>query len=74
MRTLLMLLTAAETVRRPGTWENNSSVQGESLINCSNLHGKNKGKAIPVNRPWRPVGLCDVEAPTFSRQSTHRGQ
>jgi hypothetical protein len=23
-------------------------------------------------RPWRPVGLCDVESPTFSRQSAHR--
>jgi hypothetical protein len=25
-----------------------------------------------VNRPWRPVGLWDVEAPTFYRQSDHR--
>jgi hypothetical protein len=24
------------------------------------------------NRPWRPVGLWDVEAPTFSRESAHR--
>jgi hypothetical protein len=24
------------------------------------------------NRPWRPIGLWDVEAPTFSRQSAHR--
>jgi hypothetical protein len=31
-----------------------------------------KGKAIPVNRPWRPIGLWDVEAPTFSGQSAHR--
>jgi hypothetical protein len=23
-------------------------------------------------RPWRPIGLWDVEAPTFSRQSAHR--
>jgi MoaA/NifB/PqqE/SkfB family radical SAM enzyme len=22
--------------------------------------------------PWRPLGLCDVEAPTVSRQSAHR--
>jgi hypothetical protein len=29
-------------------------------------------KAIPVNRPWRPIGLWDVEAPTFSRQSARR--
>jgi hypothetical protein len=26
----------------------------------------------PCNRPWRPIGLWDVEAPTFSRQSAHR--
>jgi hypothetical protein len=25
-----------------------------------------KGKVNPVNRPWRPVGLWDVEVPTFS--------
>jgi hypothetical protein len=25
----------------------------------------------PCNRPWRPRGLWDVEAPTFSRQSAH---
>jgi hypothetical protein len=24
------------------------------------------------NRPWRPIGLWDVEAPKFSRQSTQR--
>jgi hypothetical protein len=29
--------------------------------------GKVKDKAIPVNRPWKPVGLWDVEG-----QSTHR--
>jgi hypothetical protein len=26
----------------------------------------------PRNRPWRPIGLWDVEDPTFSRQSIHR--
>jgi hypothetical protein len=25
-----------------------------------------------VNRPWRPIGLWDVDAPTFSRQSARR--
>jgi hypothetical protein len=24
------------------------------------------------NRPWRPIGFWDVEAPTFSRQPPHR--
>jgi hypothetical protein len=28
--------------------------------------------ARTCNRPWRPIGLWDVEAPTFSRQSLHR--
>jgi hypothetical protein len=32
---------------------------------------KKKVKAIPCNRPWRPIGLWDVEAPAFSRQSAH---
>jgi hypothetical protein len=29
-------------------------------------------KSYPCNRPWRPTGLGDVKAPTFSRQSAHR--
>jgi hypothetical protein len=29
-------------------------------------------KSYPYNRPWRPIGLWDVETPTFSRQSAHR--
>jgi hypothetical protein len=28
--------------------------------------------SYPCNRPWRPTGLWDFEAPTFSRQSPHR--
>jgi hypothetical protein len=27
------------------------------------------GKSYPCNRPWRPIGLWEVKAPTFSRQS-----
>jgi hypothetical protein len=26
----------------------------------------------PCNRKWRPIGLRDVDDPTFSRQSVHR--
>jgi hypothetical protein len=33
-----------------------------------------KVKSYPCSRPWRPIGLWDVEAPTFSRQSAHRWQ
>jgi hypothetical protein len=28
--------------------------------------------SYPCNRPWRSIGLWDVEGPTFSRQSAHR--
>jgi hypothetical protein len=28
-----------------------------------------KKKTTPCNRPWRPLGLWNAEAPTFSRQS-----
>jgi hypothetical protein len=27
---------------------------------------------LSCNRPWRPIGLWDVEAPIFCRQSAHR--
>jgi hypothetical protein len=30
--------------------------------------------SYPCNRPWRPIGLWDIEASTFSRQSSHRWQ
>jgi hypothetical protein len=33
---------------------------------------KKIGKTYPCNRSWRPIGLWDVEAPIFSRQSAHR--
>jgi hypothetical protein len=39
---------------------------------CGTQKYINKGKTIPCERPWRPIGLWDVEAPTFSRQSAHR--
>jgi hypothetical protein len=29
-------------------------------------------KNYPRSRPWRPIRLWDVEAPTVSRQSAHR--
>jgi hypothetical protein len=33
-----------------------------------------RGGRYLCNRPWWPIGLCDVEAPTFSRQSANRWQ
>jgi hypothetical protein len=45
---------------------------------CSmNTHSCGKGKkkkrwSYLCKRPWRPIGLWDVESPTLSRQSAHR--
>jgi hypothetical protein len=36
------------------------------------IKAKENVKLYPCNRPWRPVGLGDVGAPIFSRQSAHR--
>jgi hypothetical protein len=55
----------------------------KNLSPCSSLNVKDqvvivivrekvKGKAIPYTRPWRPIGLWDVEGLTVSRQSAHR--
>jgi hypothetical protein len=30
------------------------------------------GRRVSCNRPWRPIGLWDVEASTFPGQSAHR--
>jgi hypothetical protein len=38
------------------------------------LKSLNKIKTNRCNRPWRPVGLWDVEDPTMSTQSAHRGR
>jgi hypothetical protein len=40
--------------------------------NSNSIHKKVKKVKLSRNRPWRPIGLWDVEAPTFSRQSAHR--
>jgi hypothetical protein len=36
------------------------------------MHVKGKGKAIPVTGRGGPIGLWDIEAPTFSRILAHR--
>jgi hypothetical protein len=41
-----------------------------SVYREHNVYGKVKeGKAIPVNRRWRLIGLWDIEASTFSVDS-----
>jgi hypothetical protein len=32
----------------------------------------NRRNSYPCSRPWRPIGLWDVEGPTLSRESAHR--
>jgi hypothetical protein len=39
-----------------------------SYFSCSHDNLYNK-KSYPCNRPWRPIGLWDVGAPTFSLDS-----
>jgi hypothetical protein len=41
----------------------------EVKVKLSLVKGKVK---LSLYRPWRPLGLREVEAPTFSRQSAHR--
>jgi hypothetical protein len=36
------------------------------------IQHKGKRWSYPCNKPWRPIGLWDVEVPTFPRQSAHR--
>jgi hypothetical protein len=35
---------------------------------------KKKKVSSPCNRLWRPIRLCDVKGPTFSRKLAHRWQ
>jgi hypothetical protein len=45
---------------------------GNALLAKKKKKKQTKTKKNPCNSPWRPLGLLDVEAPTFSRQTTHR--
>jgi hypothetical protein len=48
----------------------------ETWLNFQTFRSRTDRRSLepryPCNRQWRPIGLWDVEAPTFSRQSTHR--
>jgi hypothetical protein len=63
-RTALILLTRHGPHRK---WCASNSY----ILRIYSLRSK-KGKSYPCNKPWRPIGLWDVEASTFSRQSAHR--
>jgi hypothetical protein len=44
----------------------NTNLEDTSIRSVSKIKLK-----LSLYRPWRPIGLWDVEAPTFSRQSAH---
>jgi hypothetical protein len=45
----------------------------DAIAMCSlNYWQPKKRQIFLCNRPWRPIGLWDVETPTYSRQSAHR--
>jgi hypothetical protein len=53
--------------------------EGEWWYLCMNhilhdcvLNASNKKVKLSLYRPWRIIEVWDVEAPTFSRKSTHR--
>jgi hypothetical protein len=58
--------------------ESEKTQQGSrNSVNARNEHQrirkqKKKRQRYPCKRPWRTIGLWDVEAPIFFRQSAHR--
>jgi hypothetical protein len=55
-------------LRYPGSW----LWDGTKVPNYSCMFLVQKKRSYPSNRSWSPIGLWDVEAPTFSSQSAHR--
>jgi hypothetical protein len=51
--------------------EDKTRLQFESAFD-KYFHKRLKGKSYFRNRPWRPIGLWNVEASKFSRHSAHR--
>jgi hypothetical protein len=43
-----------------------------SVVSVFHLSPAVERQRYACNRPWRPIGLWDIEAPTFSTQSAHR--
>jgi hypothetical protein len=63
------------------TWKNSGKNQTNYNMNTnSDITNKRLWLCLcgdqnyPCNRQWRPIGLWDVKAPTFSRQSANRWQ
>jgi hypothetical protein len=61
----LLRLTVSHSFRQPVSESLSNSIRYETLASWVAV-------SCPWNRPWRPIGLWEVEAPTFSRQSAHR--
>jgi hypothetical protein len=60
---------AAVESQRLTAW---SMAQPNNQLTTAVFKISSKRWSYPCNRPWRPIGLWDVEAPTFSTQSAHR--
>jgi hypothetical protein len=63
--------------RRPVSGNVSSSLHLSHMPGITSADGERgfnliKRWSFPLYRPWRPLGLWEVEAPTFSRQSAHR--
>jgi hypothetical protein len=69
-------------LRIPHCLDNRLTVNCEILATCSSTyspvrssqeaHSVSIKESYPCNRPWRPIGLWDIEDPTLSRQSGSR--
>jgi hypothetical protein len=56
------------TTTRTTPWLSMALSSGKLVLN----HPRYKKQSCPRNRPWRPIGLWDVEDPTLSRRLAHR--
>jgi hypothetical protein len=48
-----------------------SAVLNRAVTALIDFSGSKK-KSYPCKRPWKPIGLRNVQAPTFFRRSTHK--
>jgi hypothetical protein len=63
-----LTIPGSERAKTVHALDRSANVTGNNNIMSIIIMSK---KAVPCNRLWRPIGLWDVEAPTFSKQSAH---
>jgi hypothetical protein len=76
---LSVILAFTGSGLRPLLWPSTTFGQRvyTTFLRCEDRNGFRSKKIIkrssyPCNRPWRTIGLWDIEAPTLFRQSVHR--